>query len=68
MKTGRPFLVERRSAGVSIGCGQLANWSTPTLALPLPHAVTANFISWRSVPCWIFRLVNIDVSGAEDMS
>ena len=65
MKRGRPFLVDRRSAGVSIGCGQLANWSTPTLALPLLHAFTANFISRMSVPCWRFRLVNVTVSGAE---
>lgn len=42
---GRPFRVERRREGVSIGVGQLPKWRTPVRALPPLHAFTANFIS-----------------------
>lgn len=45
MKRGRPFRVERRRAGVSIGFGQLPSWSTPARALPLLQAFTANFMA-----------------------
>lgn len=44
MKRGRPFRVERRRAGVSIGLGQLPRWSIPARALPLLHAFTVNFM------------------------
>lgn len=43
MKKGSPFRVESSSDGVSIS--KLPSCREPVLALPLPNAFTANFIS-----------------------
>ena len=53
MKRGKLFPVERRSVGVSISCGQLGNWSTPT---PIDLYIKRQVVSIKYVDVSILLL------------